>query len=188
MYFPILEGGYGFAALVIRTATDPNSLSLPIQKEMRRLDADHPAVTVRTVDEVASLQTSQTRFGLTLIGLFGGLAVVLASMGLYGVLAYSIGQRANELGIPIALGASAPVIARMVVWQGMKPAAGMAAGLLVGSAATRLLQSLLFEVKPTDASVLAVVVILLAVVALAACLIPAWRAGRIDPVVALRAE
>ncbi len=189
MYFPLLEGGYGFAALVIRAATDPNSLSLPVQKEMRLLDTDLPAVTVRTMDEVASIQTSQTRFGFTLIALFGGLAVVLASMGLYGVLAYSISQRTNELGIRIALGASAPKIARMVIAQGMKPAAaGMAVGLLLGSAATRLLQSLLFEVKPNDAPVLVAVVAILSGVALIACFIPAWRATRIDPVVALRAE
>jgi predicted permease len=189
MYFPLLEGGYGFAALVIRAETDPNSLSLPIQKEMRALDADLPAVTVRTMDEMASLQTSQTRFGFTLIALFGGLAVVLASMGLYGVLAYSISQRTNELGIRIALGASAPAIARMVIGQGMKPAAaGMVAGLVLGSAATRLLESLLFEVKPNDAAVLVAVVTILSGVALAACFIPAWRATRIDPVVALRAE
>src|ERR1700684_4086508 len=120
---------------------------------MRNMDSDLPAVTVKTMDEVASLQTSQTRFGFTLIALFGGLAALLASMGLYGVLAYSIGQRTNELGIRIALGASAPGIARMVVWQGMKPAlVGVTAGLLLASAATRLLQSLLFEVKPNDIS------------------------------------
>jgi putative ABC transport system permease protein len=189
MYFPLLEGGYGYASLVIRAAGDPNSLSLPVQKEMRRLDADLPAVTVRTMDEVASLQTTQSRFGLTLIALFGGLALVLASMGLYGVLAYSIGQRTNELGIRIALGASAPAIARMVVWQGMKPAAaGVVAGLLLGSAATRLLQSLLFEVKPNDGPVLLAVVLLLSAVALMACFLPAWRATRVDPVVVLRAE
>jgi putative ABC transport system permease protein len=190
MYFPLLEGGpTDFASLVIRAAGDPNSLSLPVQREMRSLDPDLPAVTVRTMDEVASLQMSQSRFGLTLIALFGGLAVVLASMGLYGVLAYSIGQRTNELGIRIALGATGPVIARMVVWQGMKPAAaGVIAGLVLGSAATRLIQSLLFEVKPNDASVLIAVVVVLSGVAFMACFIPAWRATRIDPVVALRAE
>lgn len=189
MYFPLLEGGWGFAALVVRAAGDPNTLSLPIQKEMRQLDADLPAVTVRTMDQIASLQTTQTRFGLTLIALFGGLALVLASMGLYGVLAYSVGQRTNELGIRIALGASAPAIARMVISQGMKPAAaGMVAGLLIGSAATTLLQSLLFEVKPNDASVLVAGVALLSAIALAACFLPAWRATRVDPVVALRTE
>jgi putative ABC transport system permease protein len=190
MYFPLLEGGYtDFAALVIRAAGDPNSLSLPVQKEMRSLDPDLPAVTVRTMDEVASLQTSQSRFGLTLITLFGGLALVLASMGVYGVLAYSIGQRTNELGIRIALGATTPVIARMVVWQGMKPAAaGVIAGLVLGLGTTRLIQSLLFEVKPNDVSVLVAVVAVLSAVALMACFIPAWRATRIDPVIALRAE
>jgi predicted permease len=189
MYFPVLEGGFNFAALVVRTKGDPNTLSLPIQKEMRNMDSDLPAVTVKTMDEVASLQTSQTRFGFTLIALFGGLAVVLASMGLYGVLAYSIGQRTNELGIRIALGASSPVIAKMVVWQGMKPAAaGVMAGLALGSGATRLIQSMLFDVKPNDVSVMAAVVVLLSCVAAAACLIPAWKASRIDPVIALRAE
>lgn len=189
MYFPLLEGGYNFAALVVRAAADPNALSLPVQKEIRLLDADLPAVTVRTMDQMASLQTSQTRFGFTLIALFGGLAVVLASMGLYGVLAYSISQRTNELGIRIALGASTPVIARMVIGQGMKPAAaGIVAGLLLGSAATRLLQSLLFEVQPNDLPVLIAVVAILSAIALTACFVPAWRATRIDPVVALRAE
>ena len=189
MYFPLFEGGEASAALVIRAAGDPNTLSLPIQKEMRSLDADLPAITVRTMDEVASLQTTQTRFGFTLVALFGGLAVVLASMGLYGVLAYSIGQRTNELGVRIALGASTPVIAKMVIWQGMKPAAaGIIAGLLLGAGTTRLIQSMLFDVKPNDVPVMIAVSALLSAIALAACFIPAWRATRIDPVVALRAE
>jgi putative ABC transport system permease protein len=189
MYFPLLEGAYTFAALVVRAAADPDSLSLPIQREMRRLDPDLPAVTVKTMDEMAALQTSQSRFGFTLIALFGAVAVVLASIGLYGVLAYSIGQRTGELGIRIALGANTPRIAGMVVWQGMKPAAvGMLAGVLLGSAATRLLQSLLFDVKPTDASVLIAAVGLLSAIALMACFIPAWRATRIDPMQALRSE
>lgn len=189
MYFPLLEGKLDYAALVVRATGDPNCLALPVQKEMRSLDADLPAVTVRTMDEIASRQTAQSRFGLTLITLFGALAALLASMGLYGVLAYSIGQRTNELGIRIALGASSPMIAKMVVWQGMKPAAaGVLAGLVLGSAATRLLQSLLFEVTPNDPPVLAAAVALLTVIALLACFLPAWRATRIDPVVALRAE
>ena len=115
--------------------------------------------------------------------------MVLASMGLYGVLAYSTGERTKELGVRIALGATGTGIAKMVVWQGMKPAAvGAVLGLVIGSGATRLLQTMLFEVKPMDPAVTIAVVVVLGVVAAAACLVPAWKAARVDPVEALRAE
>lgn len=96
---------------------------------MREIDADLPAVTVQTIDDLREGGTQQSRFGLSLIGLFAGLAVMLASIGLYEVLAYSVGQRTNELGIRIALGADGAVITKLVLWQGMKPAA---AGIVVG--------------------------------------------------------
>jgi predicted permease len=189
MYFPLYKGDYIFATLLFRAAGDPNLLSLPVQKEMRNLDADLPAVTVKTMDEVMSGATEQNRFGLSLIAVFAALAVVLASIGLYGVLAYSVGQRTNELGVRIALGAGPGDITQLVVWQGLKPAAlGIAAGLIGGVAATRLLQSLLYEVSPNDPLVITVVALLLVVISIAASVIPAWRATRIDPVMALRAE
>ena len=189
MYFPLLRGTLSSATLVVRAVGDPNTLSLPIQRVMHNLDPDLPAVTVKTMDETAQGATSQSRFGLTLIALFAGLAVFLASIGLYGVLAYSTQQRTNELGIRVALGAASSDITRLVMAQGMKPAAiGIIGGLAGGAAATRLLQSLLYEVNPTDPAVITLVVALLAIVAMAACFIPALRASRIDPVVALRAE
>jgi predicted permease len=187
MYFPLYSGNYEYATLMVRAAGDPNLLSLPVQKQMRALDSDLPAVTVKTAEEMMWGSTQQNRFGLTLIALFAVLAVILAAVGLYGVLAYSVGQRVNELGVRIALGAQGSAITRLVVWQGLKPTLlGIVVGIAGGSAATRLLETMLFEVKPNDPMVIATVVTLLAAIALAACAIPAWRASRIDPAIALR--
>jgi predicted permease len=189
MYIPYAEGVDRRATMVVRTAGDPNLMSLPVQKVMREIDADLPAVTVETIDELREGGTQQSRFGLSLIGLFAGLAVVLASIGLYGVLAYSVGQRTNELGIRMALGADDADITKLMLWQGVKPAAvGIVAGVLGALVATRLLQTLLYEVSPTDPLVMVVVAGLLVLITLAASLIPAWRAAKIDPAIALRAD
>lgn len=189
MYLPLSQGTFDFATLMVRAAGDPGLLSLPLQKIMRELLPDLPAVTVKTVNEMMDGAARQNRFGLTLVALFAGLAVVLAAIGLYGVLAYSVGQRTNELGIRMALGAAAPDITRLVVWQGVKPAAaGIVAGLAGAFATTRLLQSVLFEVSPNDPVVMALVAGLIAAISTAASFVPAWRATRIDPVAALRGE
>ncbi len=189
MYFPLLKGAFSFATLMVRASGDPNSLSLPLQKEMRNLEPDLPAVTVRSMDEMMFGSTQQNRLGLTLIALFAVLAVILASVGLYGVLAYSVGQRTGELGVRIALGADTPKIARLILWQGLKPAsAGIVLGLAGSLAATRLVQTMLYDVNPSDPIVLAGVVVLLLMITLVACFVPAWRATRIDPVTALHAE
>jgi putative ABC transport system permease protein len=189
MYFPLLSGEFPFVTLIVRATDDPNLVSLPVQKEMRNLEPDLPAVTVRSMDEMMFGSTQQNRFGLTLIALFAGLAVILASVGLYGVLAYSVGQRTGEFGVRIALGADTPKIARLILWQGMKPTiAGIVLGLAGSLATTRLVQTMLYDVKPSDPIVVVSVVVLLVMIALAACFVPAWRATRIDPVAALRAE
>ncbi len=189
MYFPLYEGSYPFGALMVRAMGDPNSLSLPIQKAMRSLAPDMPAVTVKTMDAMLDGATSENRFGLTLVAVFAGLAVVLASIGLYGVLAYSVGQRTNEMGIRMALGAAAPDITRLVLWQGLRAAGvGIAGGLAGAIATARLLRSMLFEVSPNDPAVMLVVVVLLGAVVTVASLVPTWRATRIDPVAALRGE
>ncbi len=189
MYIPYAEGIDRRATIVVRTSGDPNLMSLPVQKVMREIDTDLPAVTVQTIDDLREGGTQQSRFGLSLVGLFAGLAVVLASIGLYGVLTYSVGQRTNEFGIRMALGADGAAITKLVLWQGMKPAAaGIVVGVLGGLAATSLLRSVLFEVSPNDPAVMVGVALLIGVIAIAASFIPAWRATRIDPVLALRAE
>jgi predicted permease len=189
IYFPILRGTVNFASLLVRAAGDPNLLSLPIQKEMRSLDPDLPAVTVRTMDEIMWGSTEQNRFGLILIGLFALLAVILAAIGLYGVLAYSVGRRAGELGVRMALGADGLAIIRLIVLQGLKPAlAGIVVGLLAGSVANGWIRTQLYEVSPGDTAVAATVAVLLIAITLLACIIPAWRASRIDPSSALRSE
>jgi predicted permease len=189
MYWPLLEGNFGYAALAVRTAGDPNALALPIQKEVSRIDPDLPVVSVLTMEQVLSKGTSERRFSLTLLALFAGLATLLAAIGLYGLLAYSIRQRTSELGIRMALGATPAHVVRMVLTQGLRPtAAGVLAGLVAATAVMQVLQSLLFEVKHLDLQVFLFVAILLVAIAVIACAIPARRAARIDPAVALRTE
>jgi predicted permease len=189
MYWPLLEGSFSFAALAVRTAGNPNAIALPVQKEVSRLDPDLPVVSVLTMEEVLSKGTSQRRASLMLLGLFAGLATILAAIGLYGLLAYSIRQRTSELGIRIALGASPANVIGMILAQGLRPAAaGVLIGLAIAGATVRVLQSLLFEVKPLDYQVFLAVATLLITVAALACAIPARRAIRIDPAMALRTE
>jgi len=189
MYRALFEGNFNFAALAVRTAGNPNALALPIQKEISRIDPDLPVVSVLTMQEVLSKGTSQRRSSLMLLGLFAGLATTLAAIGLYGLLAYSILQRTSELGIRIALGASPAQVVEMVLAQGLRPAvAGVLAGLAIAGAVVRVLQSLLFEVKPLDVQVFFAVAVALMTIAALACAIPARRATRIDPAIALRTE
>ena len=127
------------------------------------------------------------RLGGSLLGVFGGLALLLAAVGLYGVLAYSVTQRSREVGIRIALGADRTAVLRLILGQGMRLAAvGLAIGLAASLAVTRLMTALLFAVSPTDVPTFVIVSVLLAAVAFAASFIPAWRAARIDPIVAMR--
>jgi putative ABC transport system permease protein len=189
MYRPLFEGSFNFGALAVRAAGNPNALALPIQKEVSRMDPDLPIVSVLTMDEVLSRGRSQRRSSLTLLGIFAGLATLLAAIGLYGLLAYSIRQRTSELGIRIALGATPAHVVGMVLAQGLRPAAaGVLAGLAIAGAVVRVMQSLLFEVQPLDAQVFFAVAISLMTIAALACALPARRATRIDPAVALRTE
>jgi putative ABC transport system permease protein len=174
--------------LLLRTSADPAALSEAVRRKIQERD---PAVPVKfsTMQESVAAGVAGPRFRMVLLGIFAALAVCLAMAGVYGVMSYMVGQRANEIGLRMALGASSRDVLRLVLGQGLLLAAiGLGIGLAGAVAATRLLRSLLFEVKPNDPLTYAAVAGILAVIALAACCVPALRATRVDPLVALRQE
>jgi putative ABC transport system permease protein len=189
MYTPILDGDRRRTYLVLRTAVEPHSIVPSIRKAIENLDRDLPLFQVRTTAEIIDTTIQRREFSILLLSVFAGLAVVLAAVGLYGVLSYTVSQRTGEMGIRMALGASSADVRRLILVQGMKPTlAGVAGGIIGALAATRLLGSMLFHVSPMDPSTFAGVAIGLMGVAVLACLIPAVRATRIDPTIALRRE
>ena len=177
------------ADFAVRSAVDPHQLIRPIQQQVWALDKDQPVTNLRTMDEVISISVAERRFETLILLLFAGVAVGLTLIGIYGVLSYSVSQRTPELGIRIALGARPSGILALVIRQaGGLIAAGVVVGVAGAYVLTRYLQSLLFDVKPTDWRTYAAAVVLLAAVSAAASLIPARRGSRVDPIVALRYE
>jgi predicted permease len=175
-------------AWVVRTAASPLTMSAPVQRVFQDL-ADLPVARVRSMEQVVSQSTARNRFATLLLGVFAFTAILLASIGLYGLMAYAVEQRTVEFGIRLALGADAGNVRNMIVRQAMLLAlAGIVLGLGAAWGLTRLMASLLFGVKPTDPLVFAAVAVLLGAVAFLASWLPARRAVRIDPVVALRYE
>jgi ABC-type antimicrobial peptide transport system permease subunit len=183
-----LNVGISSMGWVVRTAAAPMPMSAAIQEELRRATG-LPVSDVRTMAEVVSRSTSRERFNMWLMTIFGGAALLLAAIGIYGLMAYSVEQRTQELGIRMALGAQEGDVRRMVVRQGMRLAA---VGLVIGMAASlglaRLIESFLFGVTTRDPLVFALVPTLLALVSLVAVSLPAIRASRVDPTEALRCE
>jgi putative ABC transport system permease protein len=178
-----------FMTLVIRARDASPGLVAEVKKQIWSLDAQIPVDDVRPMDELIAVSVAQQRFNMLLLGLFAALALILAAVGIYGAMAYAANQRTHEIGIRTALGAQRRDVLRVVMQDGAKIALfGIASGIAGALALTRLMASLLFEVKPTDPVTFAGVAILLALVALAACYIPARRAMRVDPMVALRYE
>ena len=190
MYCPLLAGkGFNQAALAVRARRSPASLALPIQKQIAQLDPELAVAGIMTMDDLIDKQTSAAAFDTTLIFGFAMLSLLLAAVGLYGVLSYVVTQRTSELGIRLALGAKRAELLRLLLLDGMQPAViGLAFGLAGGVAAARLLNAMLFGVKPMDITVLAAVPLVLLGVAALACLLPAWRASMLDPIRALRLE
>jgi len=189
MYFPIYGNGYSFATVVVRSTHDVDKLAMPVQRLIGKLDADLPVSDVRTLEETIQRTTADSHFDSLLVLGFAAIALVLAAAGLYGVLAYLITQRRTEIGIRIALGAQREQVARLVLGDGLKPALyGLVLGLGASAAVTRLLESMLYQTRALDPAVLALVSLILLLVSAAACLLPAWRASRLDPMQALRAE
>jgi|HubBroStandDraft_1064217.scaffolds.fasta_scaffold01357_4 putative ABC transport system permease protein len=174
---------------VIRTSSDPASLTPAVADIIRKVDASLPVTQVMTMEDLLSSSVSPRRFSAVLIGIFAGLALLLAAVGIYGVMSYVVGRRTHEIGIRMALGAQPSDVRRLVVNRGVKLAvAGVAIGLAGAFALTRLLSSLLFGVSPADPLTFAGVALLLTGAAMLACYVPARRAMRVDPLVALRYE
>jgi putative ABC transport system permease protein len=175
--------------LIIRTASDPRQISSAATAVIHKMDPALPVASAITMDELLSSTLAPRRFSAMLISIFAALALLLAAVGIYGVMSYMVGKRTNEIGIRMALGAQPQDVMRLIVGHGAKLALlGIAIGIAAALALTRLMASLLFHVKPTDPLTLFAVALLLALVALLACYIPARRAMKVDPMVALRYE
>jgi ABC-type antimicrobial peptide transport system permease subunit len=176
-------------SLVLRTAGDPATVVAPARGVIRSLDPDVPISNVVTLRQLVGGSVARTRYAGSLLGGFAALALVIAVVGIYGVMSYLVAQRARELGVRIALGARPHDIVRLVLREGMQLGAlGGGLGLLAALGATRAMGNLLYGVSPADPLTYAGVTLLLVAVVLAACYIPARRATRVDPVVALRTE
>jgi putative ABC transport system permease protein len=178
-----------FMSMTVKTSVPPQTLVAAIRSEVQAMDSGLPLDQVRTMEEWVAASVAQPRFYMLLLGIFAVAALVLAAIGIYGVLAYAVRQQASEIGIRRALGARAGDVVRKVVGTAMTLAGGgLLAGLLASFALTRLLSGLLYGVSATDPWTFGGVALLLATVALLASLLPAQRAARVDPMVALREE
>ncbi len=176
-------------SLVVKTAGDPTVLTGPIRSEIRTLDPSLPVANVRTMDEIVGATTSSQRFTGFLLATFAAMALLLSAIGIYGVLSYLVSRRTREIGIRLAIGAGRAQVVRLVLSSGLLLAfTGVIAGLAVAFGVTHFMRTLLHEVEPTDPLTFASVGIALSLVAVIASLVPAWRATRVDPVIALKAE
>ncbi len=191
MYFPLLHGrnDVGGFTLAVRAASDPLPLSIPIQKKIAELDPELPVSNVFTLQQIIDQSLGNARLSATLVLAFAISSLMLASIGLYGVLSYLTTQRTGEIGVRMALGAKRDQVLRLMLSDGLRPALyGLVLGIAASAAAVRLIQSMLYGTRPLDPTIFAIVAGTLFVVATLACLVPAWRASRIDPMQALRTE
>jgi predicted permease len=178
-----------FMSMTVRSSVPPPSLIPAIREELSQMDSELPLDRLRTMEEWLAASVAQPRFYMLLLAIFAAAALVLAAIGIYGVLAYAVRQRSNEIGIRRALGARGGDVLRMVIGRAMAlAAAGLLIGLLASLALTRLLSGFLYGVSATDPLTFAAVALLLVMVALLASAVPAHRAARLDPIVALREE
>jgi predicted permease len=192
MYFPILSGIPSLtnvATLVTRTAGDPLALSIPIQKQFAALDPQLPVYLVLTMQQIVSKSTISQNFSATLVLAFAAFSLLLASIGLYGVLSYLVTQRVKEIGIRLALGAQRAQVLRLVLIDGLRPVfIGLLLGVVGGIAAGALIRAMLYGMSPLDPIVFAVMIACLLLTAVIACVVPAIRASQIEPMRALRTE
>jgi putative ABC transport system permease protein len=189
IYVPIAQNPWYSASIIVQTAGDPLAVLPAVKAAIERVDKDQPVTQVRTMEEVAAEATSRPRFRAGLVAMFAGLALALAAIGVFGVLAFSVRQRAREFGVRMALGARTIDIVTLVVGDAAKMTlAGVATGLAAAAGLTRFLGALLFGVEPLDATTFVVTAVVLTASALVACAAPALRAARVEPAVALRQD
>jgi len=189
VYWPHPELVMSEMTVVVRTENDPLTLVSAVRNELQQMDPEQPMAAIATMDQLLSGSLSRSRFTMLVLGVFAALALVLACVGIYGVIAYSVTQRIQEFGIRMALGANRRDVFRLVLGQGTRlTLLGIGLGIVAALIVTRLMATLLYGISATDPLTFAAVALLLALVALAACYIPARRATRVDPIVALRYE
>lgn len=188
-YYPLYLGSEPSAALAIRTKGDPALLSIPVQQIVAGLDRNLPLSKIRTMDKIVGQSTLNARFDALLLLLFAGLSLLLSAVGVFGVLSYMVTQRQPEIGLRIALGSKRQQVLQLILRDGLKPAfLGLVLGVPVSLGLTRLMASMLYGTSPADPMVFSAVVACLLLVATVACILPAWRASRLDPIQALRME
>jgi putative ABC transport system permease protein len=189
LYLPMKQSTSLSVSLVLKTDADPQTLAVPLAREVRAVDPDQPTYGIRTMDEIVRYATASRRFSTQLLGAFAALALLLAAVGIYGVMAFMVGQRTREIGIRIALGANPRAVVRLVLGQALTlAAAGVVAGVLAAALVTRLLTGLLFEVRSTDPATYTTIALLLGTTAAIAAWRPARHAATVDPIRALRAD
>jgi putative ABC transport system permease protein len=188
-FYPFFQLDFGSGTFVVRTSGDPKAMIAAVRSELQAVDKDQPLFKISTMDELLAQSVAPRRLNMLLLGIFAGLALVLAAVGLYGVMSYSVTQRTREIGIRMALGAARGDVMKLVVGQGMLlTATGVAVGLVASLFLTRLMASLLYGVSATDPLTFTMISLALIIVALGASFVPARRATKVDPMVALRYE
>lgn len=188
-YLPIFDGDQTDISIVLHTAISNNSVSAEVQSIINRLDSDLAVFGVQTANELVDDTIQGRKYMTLLFGVFAGLAIVLATVGLYGVVSWGVLQRRNEIAIRMAIGASANDVLKMILLRGLRPTvAGVIAGIPCALLATRFLRSLLFEIHPSDPFTFVAVPVLLLAIASLAAFVPAMRAARIDPAIGLKIE
>ena len=188
-YFPFAQVPQGGMTVIIKGASDPNQLISSVRNAVKEIDPEQPIYNPRTMDEIRAESVAPERLNLTLLSLFAGIALVLAIVGIYGVMSYSVTQRTHEIGIRMAIGARPRDVFKMILGQGMKLALiGVGIGLLSAFGLTRLMETMLFGVEPTDATTFASISALLIGIALLACYLPGRRATKVEPTISLRYE